>query len=78
MKELFDDFRLWLSFLFMHSHKYSLDGLATYSGPETSSIPVVAWFYMCKCGSEIVEVDRSGVELLQKGVDYKKLIENRI
>jgi hypothetical protein len=71
---------LYWDHYFGHWHKYTPSGTALYSGEDrgTVGIPVVAWIYRCKCGKEIVELDTAGIRLLQQGVEYDKLIEERI
>ena len=67
--------------LIAHQHRYSPGGMCLYRGEprkHTSSVPIVAWIHKCRCGKEIVELDYSGRELLQQGVDYDALIKERV
>lgn len=76
-----DEVWIWWDYYFGHKHKYSLVHIAIYKGEPRENprgIPLVAWIYECKCGKEIVELDSSGIRLLQKGVDYEELIKERI
>ncbi len=75
--------RLWDTWydLFMHHHRYSSAGMCYYRGEPREhprSTPFVAWIHKCKCGKEIVDLTDSGIRLLQQGVDYDALIEERL
>ena len=81
IRELYLEVWLWWNDRFGHRHKYSMSSMALYEGEpreHANAIPLVAWIYRCKCGKEIVELDSSGIELLQQGVDYNELIKKQI
>ena len=79
----------WLEYLvywgwhlhFAHQHRYSLGGICIYKGEPRENprgIPLVAWIYRCKCGEEVVQLEPSGIRLLQQGVDYDALIKDKL
>ena len=60
-------------FLTTHKHKYQVSGMAIYKGDlidTRQGMPITAWWYKCKCGHEICELDEAGVELIKKGATY--------
>ena len=71
----------WWDYLFMHWHTYGLVSMCLYKGEPRENprgIPLVAWVYRCKCGEEVVDLTASGIRLLQQGVKYEALIEERM
>ena len=81
LEYLKDEILLWWDYYFGHQHKYTMIGMCLYKGEPREhpcGVPLVAWIYRCRCGNEIVELNPSGIRLLQQGVDYDALIECRI
>ena len=81
MREIYLDIWMWWDYYFGHQHKYSMDSMVVYEGEpreHPNATPLVAWIYRCKCGKEIIELEPSGIRLLQQGVDYDELIKKRI
>jgi len=71
----------WWHNLIAHQHQYSMSRMVIYKGEpreHPSGIPLVAWVYRCKCGEEVVDLTASGIRLLQQGVEYEALIEERL
>ena len=82
IRELYLDLWFWWDdHFFGHKHKYIMARMVVYEGEPKeypNAIPLVAWIYRCKCGKEIVELEPSGIRLLQQGVGYDELIKKQI
>ncbi len=82
MNRWLGEFKWRIRDLFEHFHKYELKQIGLYTDTKhrehPSGIPLVAWKYECKCGSEIIEYDSSGISLLQKGLSEEEVVSKWI